>query len=371
MLHTSQTSRTKAAKQPARGHLISSARFGVALATAATSFAALVFSTPVFAGEGLQLRVEARPIEQPIRVWVTVRNPDGEPVLDLADDQFEFDLPAGVQPEFDFTLPGNNGDPMGTSVALVMDYSATIRDFQDEVEQASEDFIDQMQPEDFAAVIKFNQTQGINALQPFTQTDAAGKDALIAQIYTPYEGGGTPFFGALEFALNKFTTTETDLPLGPKAVVALADGDNNVAPLSGAGAVELASQQGIPIFTIGLGNVNDNPDWLNNLTLLANNTGGSYFDATTDPETQVAEAYQAATDLLNNAYLFKFDSTITDCNPHTITVRVGDLEEEATFTRRACDPPRQSSSGGGGALGPFALVAGLSLLALRRRLFSA
>ena len=351
---------------------------------AASALAFALAAPPVHAGgfedaeQRVFLRVEARPIEQPIRLYVTVRDEFREPVLDLEREAFGIDLPEGVdrssasfrKPAGSQT-PGASPEQEGISVVLVMDYTQTMAPFLEDSRKATSEFVAQMGDADYAAIVKFNETLGISAEQPFTRTTATGKTQLQSVIANEYPGTGTPLFEAITFALNKFRTTEADLPFGPRAVIVIGDGENNRDTESPSNSVALANQQGIPIFTVGVGTVRtggSEGEWLTNMIQLAGLTGGTWFDAVDDPQGQVAQAYGTVSDLLRNSYLFTFDSTITDCKPRTISIEVLGETQEVTFTRRPCDPPRQS--GGGGAFGPLGLVAGLSLLALRRR-FSA
>ena len=68
------------------------------------------------------------------------------------------------------------------------------------------------------------------------------------------------------------------------------------------------------------------------MTDLATDTNATYLPAPT-PE-QIAEAYVAIANTLNNQYLLTFTSSITDCKNHTLEVSVtGQDPATATFAR--------------------------------------
>ncbi|MGM0672645.1 MAG: hypothetical protein ACQETY_11175 [Pseudomonadota bacterium] len=78
------------------------------------------------------------------------------------------------------------------------------------------------------------------------------------------------------------------------------------------------------------------------------------------------QAYSALSGLLQSEYILTLDTGVNNCEEQDLTVEVNGIEAETTFSHTGCLP--DGGSGGGGSLGLLELLAGLSLLALRRRL---
>ena len=154
--------------------------------------AAAFFAGP--ASAAIDLRVESRPISDPIQAYVTVTNADGSPVGGLTAGNFTLTLdgnPLTIQPS-DFSLPPSANPARNVSIVFVMDYSpSTTGDARAAMEGAVVDFINSMSPGDYAAIVKFNGTNPSRAsvVQPFTLIDgAAGTDMLVNAAMLPYAG---------------------------------------------------------------------------------------------------------------------------------------------------------------------------------------
>ena len=344
-----------------------------------------IVSGPVFAE--VKLRVEARPIADPINVFVTVTNGNGAPVGGLTDQDFTVlvDGEPVVTP-VTFSLTPIQDEQRRVSIIFAMDYSGSVRDVQDVVEQSVIEFLKTMQDGDYAGIMKFNTSLGAQVLAPgFVEiADEAVRQALIKAVTIAYSGSGSPVYVALKLAIEEFEAASA-LPNGPKAIVLVSDGRNNDASVTGPEVVTLANGEELSIFSVGVGNIN-----FAAMTELAFQTGGQFYEA--QDEEAVQDAYGAISTLLQNEYLLTFDSTIDDCEVHTVEVRVtGQNPATSTFTRCTAPgsstpppegdvggtplpppsddtPPTSGGSGGGGSLGLLELIAGLSLLAFRRRL---
>jgi VWFA-related protein len=367
----------------------------------AISLLATFASVPAYAQEGegsVTLRVEARPIADPINVFVTVTNGDGAPVgaLTAADFTVLVDGIEVISPTF--ALSPIQDEEQQASIVFVMDYSTSTSEAQPAMEQAVLTFLQTMEIGDYGALIKFNETneQRVAVLQPFTMIDgASGSSALAGAVTTPFQGMGSPVIDALEVAVGLFVSPETPpLPAGPWVVILVSDGGDNTSDSTGRVVVDAANAAGVSIFTVGVGVLEQNVrgreitgrQLLQELTF---QTGGQYYEAPDDQA--IEEAYGTIATLLQNEYMLTFGSNITDCNEHTIEVRVTDqVPATSTFTRCTAPdsttppptgdvggtplpPPDDnggtggSSGGGGGSVGVLELIAGVSLLALRRR----
>ena len=115
----------------------------------------------------VELRVEARPISDPIETYIKVTSGGGVPVSGLAATDFRVFVDDGeitIQPN-DLTLPPAQGGIQHVSVVFVMDYSGSVQStVLHRVAACGQDFVNNaMLPGDEAAIIKFNETRGVEA----------------------------------------------------------------------------------------------------------------------------------------------------------------------------------------------------------------
>ena len=305
--------------------------------TALVLVAAAFFAGP--ASAAVDLRVESRPIGNPIEAYVTVTDANGNPVGGLTAGSFTLTLDGvavPIQPS-DFSLPPSANPAKNVSIVFAMDYSpSTTGDPRAAMEGAVVDFINSMGPGDYAAIVKFNDSNPARAsvVQPFTMTDAAGKGVLVNATMLPYPGSSTNVYDGINAALDHFLSPPVGvtLPSGPKAVVLISDGQDNASINTQSFVIDKASSLGIPIFTIGVGT--PGTDGSNLMNALAARTGGNYISAPTT--TEVTNAYVTISSRLDNGYLLSFASSITDCSRHVLSVTVtGQGTTETPFTR--CD----------------------------------
>jgi len=328
----------------------------------------------------VNMRVEARPVTSPIQAFVTVTDADGRPVSGLSASDFTVLVDGAVVSSPSFSLPPTQDVNQRVSVVFAMDYSGSVQSSALlAMEDAVTGFINSMKPGDYAAIVKFNNTNPSRAsvVQAFTQIDGptgTGTTALLGAVKTNYQGSGTNLYDAVVLSVRQFGSTSTPLPNGPKAVIVISDGGENSSGINFNTVLTTANQASIPVFTIGVGNISSGGTPLTIMTQLATQTGGQYIAAPTDQ--QISDSYVKVSSLLNNEYLLSFTSSITDCNSHTIEVRVKDQATPATATFTRCTPTSvtpppsgggSSGGGGGGSTGLLELIAGVSLLALRRR----
>jgi VWFA-related protein len=286
----------------------------------------------------VDLRVESRPIGSPIEAYVTVTNADGSPVGGLTLSNFTVTLDGTTVQAPDFSLPPSANPAKNVSVVFAMDYSGSVSGgARATMDTAVVNFINSMSPGDYAAIVKFNNSNPGKAsiVQQFTRIDGAlGTDSLVAAAMLDYSGNYSNIFDAINVALGHILLPPAGvtLPSGPKAVVLISDGQDNASINTQSFVIDKASSLGIPIFTIGVGT--PGTDGSNLMNALAARTGGNYISAPTT--TEVTAAYATISSRLDNGYLLSFASSITDCNPHTLSVTVaGQGTTEARFTR--CD----------------------------------
>ena len=301
---------------------------------------ALVLASTVAgsASAEVELRVEGRPADQPIQAFVTVTNA-GVPVPGLMAAAFTIRIdgePITIA-DPDVTLPPAQDANQKLSVVFAMDYSTSVTTlFRPEMEAAVIAFIDAMETGDQAAVVKFNfdNPLGASIVAPFTAIDTVGGNATLeTAVQSDYPGDGTNLLDALEVAVNHILNPPAPLPAGPKAVILISDGDDNRSVIEASDIFQLASTNGIPIFTIGVGDLIPRGEQL--MVDLGSETGGVYIPAPT--ETEIADAYVTISSRLNNEYLISVVNGITDCAEHDFEVTVNGETVNVSFTRRICD----------------------------------
>ena len=301
----------------------------------AVLIAATVMAAP--AHSAVSVRVDARPIGEPIKASVTVTDASGAPVTGLTAADFSVSVdggPAVAAPSF--SLPPAQTSGQKVSVVFAMDYSSSIQStVLAPMQEAIKTFINSMKPGDYAAIVKFNTTLGASVVKEFTQVDgAANTAALIDAVYAAYPGSGSNVFDAVVLSTQHLAAPPITLPSGPKAVVLISDGADNSSSADINSVVKAANDAKIAVFTIGIGNFTSASSQ-QILTGLAEQTGAEFYPA--PKVSEIGDAYLQVSELLNNGYLLTFDSTITDCGTHTLGVQVtGQDAVTESFTR--CTP---------------------------------
>ncbi len=191
--------------------------------------------------------------------------------------------------------------PKPVSTAVLMDSSGSMTDVLPDVETATTSFINQLGPGDQAEIIKFAGTFQVE--QGFT-SDKSLLNAAIASAFT--NTSGTLVYDSLWRAIED---TATQPSTNVRALILVSDGydndRNDVFPGSVhtlTQVIDLANQNGVAIFTIGLGNVNTSV-----MTQLASETGGQYFFAPSFD--QLSSIYQGIRNIFNGQYTVEYQST--------------------------------------------------------------
>ncbi len=291
------------------------------------------------AAADVDLRVVARPITDPIQAFVRVTDANGNPVSGLTSADFAVTLDGVALNNFTFTLPPDQNPAQRVSVVFAMDYSSSVTNVAlAAMQDAITSFIDRMVTGDYAAIIKFNDTNPDQAsvVQAFTAIDDgdAGDSALNAAVMAPYPGDGTNLLDAVNLAVDTIVNPGITLPSGPKVVILISDGGENSSVLSQSDVIDNAHANSIAVFTIGVGDIAAFSVREEMLNSLADDTGGDYFEAPDD--LGIADAYATISELLNNEYLLTIPQTaITDCDQHTLDVTV--QGETASLLFHRCD----------------------------------
>ena len=321
------------------------------------------------------LRVDAQPVAEPIQVFVNVTSSSGAPVTGLQASDFTVRVDGTTVASPTFSLPPASGGGK-VSVVLAMDMSSSVQNNSLEaMQQAVIGFLDSMQNGDYAAIVKFNNTNPdkVSVVQDFTMIDGgAGNSALEAAVMAPYPGSGSNVLDGVTLAINELQSPSVALPTGPKAIVLVSDGRDNASVATLDSVVAAATAASIPVFTIGVGDLTTTGGRL--LSDLATRTGAEYIPAPNNAD--IAAAYARISQRLGNEYLLTFTSSITDCGSHSVAVDVAGNGSATSQFQRCTDsgnpppPPGgggDGGGGGGGASGLLELALGISLVALARR----
>jgi hypothetical protein len=281
---------------------------------AALGFAA--FAAP--ASAEVDIRMLSRPLGEPITAFVNVT--DGFfPVGELEFFELSATIDGTANNGFAFTTAPMFDPAQRISVVFAIDYSADVQGLSGDAIQAGiSTFISQMTPGDYAAIVKFNDTNGATLVQPFTEIDGgSGSSLLLTALADDYEGDGTNLLEALGESANEFTAKAGLLPPGAKAVIVVSAGDDD---FSGAGLSELYdtfNAGGIAVFTVSAGDISGDAAATALMTALAGQTGGRYIAAPDDAG--IETAYITARWDLWGSYVLTWPAdTVTDCNAHTL-----------------------------------------------------
>ena len=224
---------------------------------------------------------------------VTVTDPGGKYVTDLAQDDFEVYEDGARQA---LTFFSRTQQPI--SLALLLDTSASMEERMGITQEAAIGFARQLHKEDQAEVIDFDSQ--VRVLSPFTN-DAA---ALEKAIRTTTANGSTSLYNALYIALKelKKTKVSTSSDIRRQAIVLLSDGDDTSSLIEFDQVLDLAKRSETVIYAIGLrqGEIGRREFKEAEFVLkqLANETGGrAYFP--TDAR-ELSKIYQSIWDELSS-----------------------------------------------------------------------
>ncbi|MBW2440301.1 MAG: VWA domain-containing protein, partial [Deltaproteobacteria bacterium] len=189
------------------------------------------------------------------------------------------------------------------SIALVLDISASmeLRDAIDEMQAAAVSFVQNLtDPRDEAEIIRFAKSIEPVPMPVFT-TDKAALEAAINTDpnINPVEfRDGTAMYDAVSKAVTDTAARGIDRR---RAVVVIADGRDNSSSIELDQLIEQALDDGVPVFTIGLGDVN-----AENMQQLADETGGQYYFA--PDETKLQDIYDQISEIISSQYVLEYSS---------------------------------------------------------------
>lgn len=228
-----------------------------------------------------------------IRLLMTVTDINDNPVIELPQNKFKIYEDGMLQTIESFS----NIATTSISIVLIMDYSNSIQPFIEDVELAAKGFINQLDLNnntDEVALMKF--AANITLVQSFTDNS----DDLMLAIDKPFTGtlDKTLFFDSTYQAIDLLASNAIN---ERRAVIVITDGIDEGSNYNLMEAVEHANENGIPVFTVGLGN-----SYAFTLQSLADETGGQYFAAPTSSDLEAI--YLKIAEILSNQYVIVYQS---------------------------------------------------------------
>ncbi len=195
------------------------------------------------------------------------------------------------------------------SIALVMDHSGSmagspLADAKLAAEACAENMDKETQR---MALVPYDDRSSVSV--PLTNSSAA----LVSGIRELSEAGGTNISGGIRTALGELSGAG-----GTRAIILLTDGQDNNSEEEMQQVLQKAKKQGVAIYTVGLGDVNEG--YLRNI---AQSTGGKFIAA--ESSTELADIYLLLQRYIVNNYCFEY--TITEnqhTDPRSLTVGIPD-----------------------------------------------
>jgi len=260
--------------------------------------------------------------------YVSVLDQGGYPVKGLLENNFSIsENGTSHLPLTDFSFAAQVNTPL--TVALVMDYSGSITDNPENVndmQDAVAEFIRQLGISDEAEIIKFDSK--IEVVQGYT----SDKAQLINALYAFWDNGRqTSLYDAVAKAIQD--TTGRDNPR--RAVIVITDGEDKPEQLGSSldDVITSANTADVPIFTIGLGQINDLI-----LQQMAADTGGQFYKASISDN--LGNVYRQLTDLLfENQYILTYVSGLDNGESAELGIKVVSQTNSGEDTRRITPCP--------------------------------
>ncbi len=248
----------------------------------------------------------------------------------------------------------------GVAVVLAIDVSRTMMgDPLAQAKAAAAAFLDQLRPQDRAAIVTF--AGAVNVVAPFTMSKADARQRL-STIDADSVSMSTGVYDGMYRAIE-LLRQGAELPRRQLAIV-LSDGKDGGSQHSLEDVITLAQGDGIRprilVYTIGYANFGRSG--LPILERLSKETGGAFADATTGGT--LASFYDEVSDQILNSYVARFTSNL-DGKTHRVEVGAGGVKQARSvlypLVRRPVWP-----FAAGGAVAVLAVGLGVWIVLSRR-----
>jgi Ca-activated chloride channel family protein len=246
-----------------------------------------------------------------VPLYATAIDAQRRPVSDLTKDDFViFDN----EKHQDTALFANEVQPIG--IVVMLDTSASMTGNLKLVNQAAEQFLLRLLPQDKALVGAFN-----DKIEFFPANFTSDRDKLVASLRDLDFGNPTKLYDAIAASVNRLQAVE-----GRRVVLVFTDGADTNSSEKDGDVLSLAQNNDVMIYAIGLRSnyfagsrqVRSKPDGA--LKGLAADTGGGYFEL--DNTTDLTPTFTKIALELHTQYVLGFTPPVLDGRLHRVTVRV-------------------------------------------------
>jgi VWFA-related protein len=223
-----------------------------------------------------------------VTVYFTAVDPSGLPITDINKDRLQVLHNGHAVPDLTLDLAESQQD--GLAVVIAIDTSGSMKgEPLAQAQAAARQFLDQMQPNDRAAIVSFGQT--VQVAQDLTG-DRAALDQAIDGLTV---NGDTALYDAVFQSL----TLAAQNTLGRRAVVVITDGEDTHSRLSLDDVIDKAHETTTPVSVIGFGEVKVEP--VQRLTTVTGGTLGVAPDAA-----HISERAGQIAALLRKQYVLRY-----------------------------------------------------------------
>lgn len=265
-----------------------------------------------------------------VSLFVTVTDAQRRLMPDLVQDDFEVFDNDKPQP---IVLFDNKIQPV--TVVILLDTSLSMTGSMKLVQEAAEQFVLRLLPDDKAKVGAFNDK--IEVSDTFT----GNRDALVSVIKDLDFGNATRLYDALAAGLDHLKGID-----GRRVILVFTDGDDQGSRVGLGSVIERARAEEVMVYAIGLESnyfngqrqVRTRPD--GGLKKVADETGGGYFEL--EKSADLAPTFTKVAQELHSQYLLAFDQPQRDGKVHKLTVKMKrpGLVARARRSYLAEEPPK-------------------------------
>ena len=202
------------------------------------------------------------------------------------------------------------------TVVVMLDTSASMTGNLKLLEQAAEQFLIRMLPQDKGLVGAFN-----DKIEFFPATFTSDRDRLIRSLRDLDFGNPTRLYDAIAASMERLEGID-----GRRVVLVFTDGADTGSRADSGNVLEQARRDDVMIYAVGLRSdyfngarqVRSKPD--SGLKRLAEETGGGYFEL--DNTSDLAPTFTRVAQELHSQYVLGFTAPVLDGRIHRLTVRV-------------------------------------------------
>jgi tight adherence protein C len=255
-----------------------------------------------------------------VSMEVAVASAEGNPLQGLKAKDFQVTEDGHPMGNVDAYPIYQSAKPLST--LLLMDTSGSMEgDPLAKAQEAAKGLANGMRPIDRMAVVGF--ANEVGKFDGFS----GDRKALAQKVDNLKAAGGTTLYDALLQSAAWLRSVD-----GSRAIVVLSDGGDNMSQASLQQAVDAVVQEGIPVYTIGLGD----GTMFDVLQKISDATGGRAYRAPSPAD--LAQIFRQISNQLQNRYVVSYDSKSTEAAGTELQVRViiqapsGAVEASSAYT---------------------------------------